>query len=194
MNAPALADLLAHLDSGKPVLAGTPLYDVMVYYSNEAMRITSLINSSWHSADGLQKLMALLTGRQIDSEFMMFPPFYSDFGKNIHLGKKVFINSGCCFQDQGGIYIGNNVLIGHKVVLATINHGLCPSDRSTNYPAPVRIGNNVWIGANATILPGVSIGDDAVVAAGAVVSRDVGPGLVAGGVPAKILKKVPQKD
>ena len=102
----------------------------------------------------------------------------------------MFINSGCHFQDQGGIEIGDGVLIGHNVVLATINHDLDPEENRKNHYAPIKIGNHVWIGSNATVLPGVTIGDWAVVAAGAVVTQDVLPLTVVGGVPAKILKKV----
>ena len=120
----------------------------------------------------------------------MFPPFYTDFGKNIHVGKNVFINSCCQFQDQGGIFIGDGALIGHSVVLATLNHGLAPEDRQNLYHAPIRIGKGVWIGAHATILAGVTIGDDAVIAAGAVVNKDVPAGAVVGGVPAKVIKYI----
>ena len=92
----------------------------------------------------------------------MFPPFTTDCGKNIRVGKNVFINSGCRFQDQGGITLGDETLVGHNVVFATLNHGFAPEDRGTTYPKPIRTGKKVWIGANATILPGVTIGDHAI--------------------------------
>ncbi|MBR1421754.1 MAG: acyltransferase [Selenomonadaceae bacterium] len=107
------------------------------------------------------------------------------------IGKNVFFNSGCKFQDQGGIEIGDGCLIGHNTVIATINHDLDPRNNRRNHYAPVKLGKNVWIGSNATILAGVSIGDWAVVAAGAVVTKDVEPYTVVGGVPAKFLKSVP---
>lgn len=138
--------------------------------------------------------MGRLTGRKIDDTFRMFPPFYTDFGKNIKIGRDVFINSGCHFQDQGGIEIGDGALIGHNVVLATINHDLRPSMNRVNHYAPIKIGKHVWIGSNATILSGVTIGDRAVVAAGAVVNRDVTPMTVVGGVPAKILKTISEEE
>ncbi len=106
------------------------------------------------------------------------------------IGKDVFINSGCHFQDQGGITIGDSTLIGHNVVLATINHDLDPINDRKNHNAPINIGAHVWIGSNATVLAGVSIGDWAVVAAGAVVTQSVPPYTVVGGVPAKILKTI----
>lgn len=160
----------------------------------EAIKITMEMNSRYHTPEELRELMSQLTGKKVDDTFRMFPPFTADFGKNITIGKNVFFNSGCRFQDQGGIFIGDGVLIGHNVVIATINHGLDPKEERKNHYAPVTIGNHVWIGSNATILPGVTIGKWAVVAAGAVVARDVEPYTVVGGVPAKFLKRVePEK-
>ena len=120
----------------------------------------------------------------------MFPPFYTDFGKNITVGKNVFFNSDCKFQDQGGLFIDDGVLIGHGVVLATLNHDLSPAKRQQLHPAPIHIGKGVWIGANATVTPGVTIGDNAVIAAGAVVTKDVKANTVVGGVPAKFIKSL----
>ena len=120
----------------------------------------------------------------------MFPPFYTDCGKNLHIGKNVFINSGCCFQDQGGITIGDGALIGHNVVMATLNHSEDPETRGNLHPAPIHIGRNVWIGASAIILPGVTIGDGAIVGAGSVVTRDVPENMIVTGVPARILRSV----
>lgn len=156
----------------------------------EAIKITMEINTQYHTPKELQEIIGRLIGKRVDNTFRLFPPFYTDFGKNISIGKDVFINSGCHFQDQGGIEIGNGVLIGHSVVLATINHDLAPSQKRKNHYAPIKIGNYVWIGSNATILPGVTIGEWSVVAAGAVVSKDVPSYTVVGGVPAKILKRL----
>ena len=154
----------------------------------EAIRIGMEINNRYHTPEQLRELMGRLTGKKIDDTFRLFPPFYTDFGKNISIGKDVFINSGCHFQDQGGITIGDGSLIGHNVVLATINHDLDPRNHRKNHYAPITIGNHVWIGSNATILPGVTIGNWAVVAAGAVVAKDVPAYTAVGGIPAKVLK------
>jgi acetyltransferase-like isoleucine patch superfamily enzyme len=158
--------------------------------SNEAMRITAELNNAYHEPEEIRTIMSKLIGKPVDESFGMFPPFYTDCGKNITLGKNVFINSGCRFQDQGGITIGDGALIGHNVVLATLNHDFAPEKRSTMHPAPIVIGKNVWIGANATIVPGVTIGDNAIIAAGAVVTKDVPANTVAGGVPARVIKKL----
>ncbi|WP_422730926.1 DapH/DapD/GlmU-related protein [Microbacterium abyssi] len=126
------------------------------------------------------------------AESRVVSPFAADFGKNIALGRRIFVNSGCRFQDQGGITIGDDCLIGHNVVIATLNHDLAPSRRADMHPAPVVIGWNVWIGANATILPGVTIGDDAVVGAASVVTKDVPAGAIAVGSPARVVRSVPE--
>lgn len=154
----------------------------------EAIRIGMELNNQYHTPEELREIMGRLTGKRIDDTFRLFPPFYTDFGKNITIGKDVFINSGCHFQDQGGIAIGDGALIGHNVVLATINHDLDPKNNRKNHYAPIIIGNHVWIGSNAVILAGVTIGDWAVVGAGAVVTKDVPPMTVVGGIPARIIK------
>lgn len=156
----------------------------------EAIRLGMELNNQYHTPEELREIMERLTGKKIDSTFRLFPPFYTDFGKNITIGRDVFINSGCHFQDQGGIEIGDGVLIGHNVVLATIDHDLDPAMNRKNHYAPIKIGAHVWIGSNATILSGVSIGAWSVVAAGAVVTKDVPPITVVGGVPARIIKNI----
>lgn len=160
----------------------------------EAIKITMEMNNSYHTPEELREIMSRLIGKRVDDTFRLFPPFYTDYGKNISIGKDVFINSGCHFQDQGGITIGDGSLIGHNVVLATINHSLLPSEKRKNYYAPITIGKNVWIGSNATILQGVTIGEWAVVAAGAVITKDVPSYTIVGGIPAKIIKKVEKSE
>lgn len=181
---------LEHLNAGKVVEAGSEAHRFMHGVSQRAIRVCMEINNRYRTPEELRALMAELTGREVDEGFTLFPPFNSDCGRNIHLGRDVFVNAGCKFQDQGGIYLGDRVLVGHNVVLATLNHSLDPAHRGDLHPAPIRIGNDVWIGANATVLPGVTIGDGAVVAAGAVVTRDVPPLTVVGGVPARVIKTI----
>jgi len=185
-----LDELLAHFNQGLAIKEGDAHHQLLVEYSNEALRLTAELNSRYHSPEDVRALFSKLTGQPIDDSFMLFPPFNADFGKNIHVGKTVFINAGCKFQDQGGIFIGDGVLIGHNVVIATVNHGLSKAKRHWNYMAPVTIEKNVWVGANVTILPGVTIGEDAVIAAGAVVTKDVLPGTIVGGVPARFIKNI----
>ena len=178
------------LSSGKRVVAGEEVHKAMHRLSEEARRTMAELNGSFHTQDEIQELFFTLIEQPLDRTFGLFPPFYTDCGKNIIVGKRVFINEGCCFQDQGGISIGDDCLIGQQVVIATLNHDLDPKHRKDMLPAPVKIGKNVWIGAHATILQGVTIGDNSVVAAGAVVTKDVPPNTVVGGVPAKIIKTI----
>ncbi len=183
-------EYLARLKQGGRVIGNSSDHMLMHYLSQRAIKITAELNNSYHDPEGIRKIISELTGREIDSSFTMFPPFYTDCGMNTFIGKNVFINSGCHFQDQGGVYIGDGTLIGSQVVIATINHDIDPAHRGDNLLASVHIGKNVWIGSHSTILPGVSIGDNAVVAAGAVVAKDVEANTIVGGVPAKVLKKI----
>lgn len=184
------AEFIAVMNSGALIEAGSPAHQAMHRLSQEALRITMELNNAYHNHEEIIDLMSELTGRKVDGSFNVFPPFYTDCGKNLRFGSRVFVNSGCKFQDQGGITIGDDTLIGHNVVIATLNHASDPDRRADMVPAPVKIGSKVWVGSNATILPGVTVGDGAIIAAGAVVNRDVAPRTVVGGVPAKFIKNI----
>ena len=186
-----LDDLLATLNAGTTIDGASPLHTVMHETSQEALKITAELNGAYHDPQRVRELLSQLTGTTIDQSVTVFPPFYSDFGKNISLGKDIFINSGCKFQDQGGITIGDGSLIGHNVVLATLNHDLRPSRRADMKPSPIVIGRNVWIGANAIVLPGVTVGDNAVVAAASVVTKDVPANTIVVGSPARVVRDLP---
>ena len=181
---------LEKMRDGKRVTGRSEEHRMMHELAEEAMRLTSELNGSYHSPEEIRNLMSQITGRPVDETFAMFPPFYTDCGKNIFIGKNVFINCCCHFQDHGGVTLGDGCQIGHNVVFATLNHGLAPEDRHTTYPAPIILGRNVWVGSNSTILQGVTIGDNAVVAAGAVVTKDVPADAIVGGVPAKVIKYI----
>ncbi len=183
-------EFLQKMRNGTVAVAGSDMHMAMHELSQRALKITARLNGSYHEPTELREIFSELTGKEVHGSFGLFTPFYTDCGLNITLGKNVFINSGCRFQDWGGIQIGDGTLIGHSVVIATINHGLSPEKRHDNIPAPVIIGKNVWIGSNATILPGVTVGDNAVVAAGAVVTKDVDANTVVGGVPARVIRKI----
>lgn len=175
--------------TGKP-FDTEELFEVLNRQNDEARKITCQLNGSYHTMDEIRHLMSELLGYTVPASLRVFPPFYTDFGRNIELGRNVFINACCQFQDQGGIKIGDNCLIGHNVVIATLNHDMKPERRWVCIPKRIVIGNNVWIGSNSTILAGVEIGDNAVIAAGSVVTKNVEAGTVVGGIPARYIKRI----
>ena len=184
-------DFIDFCKEGNPISGeDKKLHGLLTQRSYEALKITMTLNTSYHSREEIVDIFSQLTGNKVDASFICFPPFHTDFGHNITIGKNVFFNTGCSFQDRGGISIGDGSMIGMNVAIATLNHGLDLETRNTTFPSPVVIGKNVWIGSNATILPGVTIGDNSVVAAGAVVTKDVPENTVVAGVPAKFMKKI----
>lgn len=184
-----LPEFLAYVKTRQALNTGD-IHRFMNDMSEEARRITFRLNSAYHTPDEVRALLSQLFGRQVPASLRVFPPFYTDFGKNIEIGRDVFINACCHFQDHGGVTLGDGCQIGHNVVFATLNHGMAPEDRHTTYPAPIVLGKNVWVGSNATILSGVTIGDNAIVAAGAVVTKDVAADAIVGGVPAKFIRNI----
>ena len=189
-NVATLEELIAALDAGQTITGGSPLHAAMHAQSQRALRITGELNGSYHIEEEIGGLLSELFGAPTAEGFRVFPPFYTDFGRNTRFGRDVFINMGCKFQDQGGITIGDRALIGHNVLIATLNHAMDPAHRADMEPRPVHIGADAWVGANSTILPGVSIGDGAVIAAASVVTRDVPVGMLAVGSPAKVVREV----
>ena len=185
-----IATFLEAMASGREIEAGSEIHRIMVAASERAMRITARMNSSFRSLSETRDAFEELLMKQLPDGVGLFPPFSTDCGINTHLGRNVFINAGCRFQDQGGIFIGDRTLIGHNAVITTINHCLDVERRANMVPQPVHIGSDVWFGANVTVLPGVSIGDGAVIAAGAVVAKDIPSRTVAAGVPAKVIKEL----
>ncbi len=183
-------EFLQYAADGNLIVAGSEIHKSMHSMSQRALRLTNRINNVYHTPDELRHLMSELTCKQLDESFGLFPPFYTDCGQNITIGQHTFINMGCSFQDWGGITIGNDCLIGHNCTICTINHSKEPEHRGDMTCFPVKIGDKVWIGANVTILPGVNIGDGAIIAAGAVVNKDVQPYTIVAGVPAKVIKNI----
>ncbi len=177
-------------DENHPAINNPGRLDFFRELCQDSRRIEMELNTKYNTPEEIIEIMSRLTRKKVDPTFRLFPPFYADFGKNITFGKNVFVNSNCHFQDQGGIKIGDGVFIGHNVVLATATHDLSPHMNRKLYYAPIEIGDHVWIGSNSTILQGVTIGEWAVVAAGAVVTKNVEPYTVVGGVPAKFIKRV----
>ncbi|MGZ5246855.1 MAG: DapH/DapD/GlmU-related protein [Flavitalea sp.] len=185
-------EVLERIKSGGLIRLIDPVFNTIHEIVSRTQSLSAALNASTDINQVRERLSEIIAS-PIDGSTRVFPPFYTNFGQFITLGKNVFINHACSFLDLGGITIEDNVQIGPRVNLVTENHPLDPSDREALLLKPITIKRNAWIGAAVTILPGVTIGENAVVAAGAVVSRDVPPNTVVGGIPAKIIKSIELK-
>lgn len=182
-------DIFDRLKAGEPVPMNDPQHDKIVEAVNQTFQLSTQLNMSRNTAEIRARLSEII-GRQIDESTTVFTPFHTNFGRHISLGKNVFINHACSFLDLGGITIEDDVMIGPRVNISSETHPVEVSRRKTLIPDAVVIKRNAWIGAAATILPGVTIGENSVVAAGALVTKDVPANTVVGGVPAKVIKKI----
>ncbi len=182
-------DIFQRLKAGEPIRLNDPEYGKIQEVVDRTLRLSSKLNGSGN-VDDVREYVSAITGKKVDESTTILAPLYVNFGQFIQLGKNVFINHACSFLDMGGITVEDDVLIGPRVNLITENHPLDPSDRRALITKPIVIKRKAWIGAGATILPGVTIGENAVIAAGAVVSKDVPANTVVGGVPAKIIKTI----
>lgn len=176
--------------NGEYVSVDEPDYYKIRTLIDEARLITSTLNSIPYDEVKVKSLFNQLFGYELDETVEIWQPFYTDYGKKTKFGKNVFVNHDCSFMDRGGITIGNNTKIGPKVCLITENHHTQPDKRRFLKSEPITIGENVWIGANATILANTKIGDNSIIAAGAVVTKDIPPNTIVAGVPAKVIKKI----
>lgn len=176
--------------SGAMVSPNEPGYDKLINAIWDTMRLANELNTGYHTPEEVRDYLSRITGREVDSSVTLLPPFYVDFGKNIVIGKRCWIQQGCTFFDRGGITLGNDVFIAPKVNLITINHDPNPENRSATYGRPIVIEDKVWIGINATILPGVTIGYGSIVGANSVVTHSVPPFTVVGGNPARVIKNI----
>ena len=183
-------EFIKRMNSQEKIVANSDLALKMEMMAEKAMNSLYFMNKEMYKEEAVRKWIYVLTGEEPDPSLKVFTPFYTDFGKNLHLGKNIVINSGCSFQDQGGIYIGDGTIIERNVIFTTLNHDLNPKSRGDMWPKPIHIGKNVWIGAGAIILPGVNIGDNSVIAAGSVVTKNVPENSVYGGNPAKLIKNI----
>jgi acetyltransferase-like isoleucine patch superfamily enzyme len=182
-------DIFQHLRNGEAIAANNAEAYKLREASFATKKLLVQLNDSSDPAE-IRDLLSQITRSKIDESVAVFTPLYINYGKNTKIGKNVFINFDCVFLDLGGITIEDNVLIAPKVSLLSEGHPISPQDRRSLVPGQILIKKNAWIGAGATILPGVTIGENAVVAAGAVVSKDVPANTVVGGIPAKVIKSI----
>lgn len=179
-------------DRTKFIARRTPEAAAMVAGVKRAMAITPALNHlTYDDADKIRTVFSDLTGHRVDDSFSLIPPFYTTGGENIRVGRNVFINQNCTFYDLGGIDIGDDVMIGPNVSLITSSHPIAPSRRRDGVIArPIVIGKSVWIAANVTIIGGVTIGENAVVAAASVVTKDVPANTLVAGNPARVIRSI----
>jgi len=182
-------DIFERLQTGESVSFDDPQYSEIFGIVSRTMKLLAELNASADSST-VRKLLSEITGQTIDASTTLFLPFQINLGKFTRIGKNVFINHECTFLDMGGITIEDDVMIGPKVCLTTEGHPINPQERKKLLVKPIVIKRNAWIGAGATILPGVTIGENSVVAAGAVVSKDVPANTVVAGIPAKVVKTI----
>ena len=182
-------DIFEIMRSGEEVRQDHPQHSAFMQIVSDTLKKVAVMNTNGDPSLIREKLSEII-GSTIDESTGIFAPFYTNFGKHTQIGKNVFINHACSFLDLGGINIEDNVLIGPKVNLITENHPIDPQNRKSLYCKPILVKRNAWIGAGATILPGVTIGENAVVAAGSVVTKDVLDNAIVAGVPAKQVKEI----
>lgn len=185
----AVLELLGQMSRGFTLRGDHPQFGAVMAIVARTQELSVALNASTH-IDLVRQRLSEIIGEPIDETTRIFVPFQTNFGRLIWIGRNVFINHACSFLDLGGITIGDDVLIGPRVNLVTENHPLDPADRQTLLLSPIYIKRNAWIGAGATILPGITIGENSVVAAGSVVRTDVPPNTVVAGVPAKIIRRL----
>jgi acetyltransferase-like isoleucine patch superfamily enzyme len=183
---------MSNEDGTKIIQMGTPEADAFVASTKRAMTITSVINRlTFDDADEIRAIFSELTGKKVDDHFRLIPPFYTAYGLEIRVGRRVFINQNCTLYDLAKINIGDDVLIGPNVSIITEGHPVAPSQRRAYVVGkPIVIERNVWIAAGATIIGGVTVGENSVVAAGSVVTKDVPPNTLVGGNPARVIRSI----
>jgi acetyltransferase-like isoleucine patch superfamily enzyme len=183
---------MSNEDGAKIIYRRTPESAAMLANVKRAMAITAVLNRlTFNDADEVRALFSELIGKKVDESFLLIPPFYTAGGKEIRVGHNVFVNQNCTFYDLGGLNIADDVMIGPNVSIITTEHPLEPSERrAATIGKPITIERNVWIAASATIVGGVRVGENSVVAAGSVVTRDVPSNTLVGGNPARVIRSI----
>jgi len=182
-------DIFTRMLTGGTIRMDDPEISKMWDVVNRTLKLSPVLNSST-DVEQIRRLLSEIIGTEIDKSTTIFVPFHTNFGRHIRIGKNVFINHACTFLDLGGITIEDEVQIGPKVNIITENHPVDPSQRKMLNLKSVLVKRNVWIGAAATLLPGVTVGENAIVAAGAVVNKDVAANTIVGGIPARMIKAI----
>lgn len=176
--------------NGKEILKDSTLFREIHLVKDNNERLISELNQGYRTPSEVLTYLESITDQKIDASVVVSLPFYTDFGKHIVFGKNIFINQNVQFVDLGGIEIEDDVLIGPMARIISVNHLIDPEKRRGILPQAVKIKKNAWIGANATILPGITIGENSIVAADATVTKDVPNNVIVAGSPARIIKEI----
>lgn len=179
--------------SGEPYVAnGKQLFTERLHARSMLFKINNLPPHQLKERAALFAELFAEVGKNCQIE----PPFYCDYGYNISIGKNFFANFNLTILDCAKVVIGDNVLIAPNVGLYTAGHPVHPVPRTNGYEfaLPITIGNNVWIGGNAVVNPGISIGENSVIGAGSVVTKNIPPDVVAAGNPCRVLRKITEND
>lgn len=182
-----MKNILERAYAGEPISADDPEFGILTGVLEEARHISAELNFTYHSPDEVREIVRKL-GVDMDDTAIIRPPFYADFGRSLHIGARTFINQLCCFMSRGNITIEEDVKIGPRVNLITLNHGVSPDERRIITSKPIHIKRNAWLGAAVTVMPGVTVGENSIVGAGAVVTHDVPDNVIVAGVPAKVIR------
>ena len=186
-------DIFARDLNGEMVSPNDAGYEELIADIFATMKTAAEMNTGYRTPEEVHEFMGRILGKPLDVSTTLLPPLYIDYGKPVTIGKGCFIQQCYTFFGRGGITIGNDVFIGPKVNLITINHDPDPDNRSATYGRPIVIEDKVWIGINSTILPGVKIGYGAIIGAGSVVTKDVPAMTIVAGNPARIIKTIENK-
>ena len=160
----------------------------------ETMRLCAEMNTGYHSEEEVRHYLREITQSEVDDTVRVFPPFNINYGRSTRFGRDCFVNFGCTFLAIGGITVEDGAFIGPHCVLATEYHPEDPARRHSLLTRPIVIGRNAWLGADVKVLAGVTIGENAIVAAGSVVTRDVPAGMVVAGSPARVIRPIKTDD
>lgn len=175
---------------GEMVSPNDPGYDLLITDIFDTMKTATEMNTGYRTPEEVHEFMGRILDKPLDESTTVLPPLYIDYGKPVTIGKRCFIQQCCTFFGRGGIEIGDDVFIGPKCNLITINHDVNPDNRSATYGKPIKIEDKVWLGINATVLPGVTLGYGCIVGANSVVTKNVPPMTIVAGNPARIIKKI----
>ena len=180
---------MSDIPTGKTYVGSDELYEEV----QRTMQLAAYMNTGWRPEAEVRDYLRKITGRHIDDTVRVFTPLHINYGPGVSFGRDCFLNFGCTLLALGGITIGDGAFIGPHCVLATEYHPEDPATRHTLLTKPIVIGSNAWLGANVTVLAGVTIGENAIIAAGSVVTKDVPDNMVVAGTPAKVIREINQK-